>query len=52
MTQTMLMDSKLMDVFWTHAVHTTIHIKIIVMLKTNNEKNPCELLERKTEKYK
>ena len=28
MARTMLMDSKLTDIFWTQAVHTTIHIKI------------------------
>jgi hypothetical protein len=32
MARKMLMDSKLTDVFWEHAVHTTIHIQNIVML--------------------
>jgi transposase InsO family protein len=27
MARTMLMDSKLTDVFWAHAVHTTVHIQ-------------------------
>jgi len=27
MSRTMLMDSKLTDIFWTYAVHTTIHIQ-------------------------
>jgi transposase InsO family protein len=27
MAQTMLMDSKLTDIFWTHAMHTTVHIQ-------------------------
>jgi hypothetical protein len=31
------------DNFWTHAVHTTIHIQNIVMLINNNEKTPYEL---------
>jgi transposase InsO family protein len=26
MSQTMIMDSKLIDVFWVHALNTTIHI--------------------------
>ena len=29
--------------FWTHAVHTTIHIQNRAMLRNNNEKNPYEL---------
>jgi hypothetical protein len=40
MAQTMLMDSKLTDIFWTHAVHTTVHIQNIVILINNNDKNP------------
>jgi hypothetical protein len=43
MAQTMLMDSKLTDIFWTHAVHTTVHIQNRVMLKNNTEKTPYEL---------
>ena len=43
MARTMLMDSKLTDIFWTHAVHTLLHIKNRVMLRNNNEKNPYEL---------
>jgi hypothetical protein len=39
----MLMDSKLTYVFWTHAVHTTIHIQNRVMLKNNIDKTTCEL---------
>jgi hypothetical protein len=42
MAQTMPMDSKLTDIFWTHAVHTTIHIQNRVMLRNNNDKNPYE----------
>ena len=40
MAQTMLMDSKLTDGFWTHAMHTSIHIQNRVMLRNKNEKNP------------
>jgi hypothetical protein len=36
--RTMLMDSKLKNVFWTHVVHTTVHIQNRVMLRNNNEK--------------
>jgi transposase InsO family protein len=43
MTRTMLMDSKLKDVFWEDAMHTTIHIQNIVMLKTNSDKTLYEL---------
>jgi hypothetical protein len=43
MTQTMLMDSKLTDIFWTHGVHTSVHIQNIVMLRNNNDKTPYEL---------
>jgi hypothetical protein len=39
----MVMDSKLTDIFWTHAVHTTIHIQNIVVLRNNNDKTPYEL---------
>jgi hypothetical protein len=27
MDQTMIMDSKFTEFFWTHAVHTTVHIQ-------------------------
>jgi hypothetical protein len=40
MARTMLMDSKLEDVFWTHAVHTTVHIQNKVMLRNNSDKTP------------
>jgi predicted nucleotidyltransferase len=43
MAQTMLMDSKLTDVFWAHAVHTTVHIQNRVMLRNNNDKTPYDL---------
>jgi hypothetical protein len=43
MAQTMLMDSKLKDIFWTQEVHTTIHIQNRVMLRNKTEKTPYEL---------
>jgi hypothetical protein len=43
MAQTMLMDSKLKDIVWTHAVHTTVHIQNRLMLKNNNDKTPYKL---------
>jgi hypothetical protein len=39
----MLMDSKLTDIFWTHAVHTTVHIQNIVMLINTTNKTPYDL---------
>jgi transposase InsO family protein len=38
--RTMLMDSKLTGIFWTYAVHTTIHIQNIVILRNNTDKTP------------
>jgi hypothetical protein len=43
MAQTMLMDSKLTDIFWTHAVHTSVHIQNRVMFRNNNDKTPYKL---------
>jgi transposase InsO family protein len=43
MVRTMLMDSKLIDIFWTQVVHTTIHIQNRVILKNNIDKTPYEL---------
>jgi hypothetical protein len=37
------MDSKLTDIFWTHTMHTTVHIQNRVMLRNNNDKTPYEL---------
>ena len=45
----MLIDSKLIDMFWTHVVHTTVHIQNRVMLRKNNDKNPYELWKGGTE---
>jgi hypothetical protein len=39
----MIMDSKLIDIFWTQAVHIAVHIQNIVMLRNNTDKTPYEL---------
>jgi hypothetical protein len=43
----MIMDSKLTDIFWTHAVHTTTHIQNRVMIINNNDKTPYELWKKR-----
>ena len=43
MTRTMLMDSKLIDIFWTQEVHTIVHFQNRVMLINNTDKTPYEL---------
>jgi hypothetical protein len=43
MARTMLMDSKLTDDFWTHALHNILHIQNRIMLRNNSEKNPYKL---------
>jgi hypothetical protein len=43
MAQTMIMDSKLTDIFWTRVVHTVIHIQKRLMLRNNTDKTPYEL---------
>jgi hypothetical protein len=43
LARTMLMDSKLTDIFWTQAVHTTVHIQNRVMIRNNTDKTPYEL---------
>jgi hypothetical protein len=43
MARTMLMDSKLTDIFWTQEVHTIVHIQNKVMLRNNTDKTPYEL---------
>jgi hypothetical protein len=45
MALTMLLDSKLIDIFWTHAVHTMVHIQNKVILRNNTDKTPYELLK-------
>jgi hypothetical protein len=47
MAQTILMDYKLTDIFWTQAVHTTVHIQNIVMLRNNTDKTPYEQVAEK-----
>jgi hypothetical protein len=43
MARTMLMDSKLTDIFWTRAVHTIVHFQNRVMLRNNTDKTSYEL---------
>jgi hypothetical protein len=43
MAQIILMDSKLIDIIWTHAVHITTHIQNIKILINNNNKTPYAL---------
>jgi hypothetical protein len=43
MAQTMLMDYKLTDIFWTQVVHTTIRIQNRVILRNKIDKTPYEL---------
>jgi hypothetical protein len=42
MDRTMSMDSKLIDVFWEHAVHIIVHIQNIIILINNSDKTPYE----------
>ena len=49
MDQTMLMDSKLIDIFWIHAVHTSVQIQNRVILRNNNDKTPYELWKGSTD---
>jgi hypothetical protein len=39
----MLMDSKMIDIFWTQEVHTSIHIQNRVMLRNNTDKTTYDL---------
>jgi hypothetical protein len=43
MARTMLMDSKLTDIFWTQTMHTIVHIQNRLMLRNNTDKTPYEL---------
>jgi hypothetical protein len=45
----MIMDSKLTYIFWTHGVHTTVHIQNKVMLRKTNDKTPYELWKGSTD---
>jgi hypothetical protein len=50
MARTMVMDSKLTDIFWIHEVHTTIYIQNRVILINNNDKAPYKLWKGSTNK--
>jgi hypothetical protein len=43
MARTMLMDSKLTDIFWTQEMHIEVHIQNRLMLIKNTNKTPYEL---------
>jgi transposase InsO family protein len=43
MAQKMLRDSKLIDIFWTQEVHTSVHIQNRLMFINNTDKTPYEL---------
>jgi hypothetical protein len=43
MVRTMIMDSKLTDIFLTQEVHTSFHIQIRLMLQNNTDKTPYVL---------
>jgi hypothetical protein len=43
MDQTILMDYKLTNIFWTQVVHTSVHIQNRVMVRNNTDKAPYEL---------
>ena len=43
MARTILLDSKLIDIFWTQVAHTIFHIQNRVILINNTEKTPYKL---------
>jgi hypothetical protein len=43
MAKTMLMDSKLEDIFWVQAMHIIVHIQNKGMLRNNSDKTPYKL---------
>jgi hypothetical protein len=43
MAQTMLMDSKLIDIFWKWKVHMSVHIENRLILINNTDKTPHEI---------
>ena len=47
MARTMIIDSKLIDIFWIHAMHMTFHIQNKVILRNNIDKNPYVLWKGK-----
>jgi transposase InsO family protein len=50
MERTMLMDSKLKDIFQVQTMHTIVHIQNIGILRNKSNKTPYETMERKTNK--
>jgi hypothetical protein len=52
MARTMLKYSKLSDIFWAQAVHTTFHILNRGMLRINSDKTPYELWKGKPKNVK
>jgi hypothetical protein len=52
MDRAMLMDSKLKDIFWIHAVNTIFHIQNRLMLQKNTDKTPYELWKGRPENVK
>ena len=52
MARTMLMDSKLTDIFWKHVVHTPVHIQNKVILRNNNERTFYDLWKGRPENVK
>ena len=52
MAWTMIMDSKLIDIFWTQAVHTAVHIQNKVMLRNNTDKTLYGLWKGRPENVK
>jgi transposase InsO family protein len=52
MVRTMLKDSKMKDIFWVQAVHTTVHIQNKGMLINNSDKTPYELWKGSLENMK
>jgi hypothetical protein len=52
MARTILMDYKLTYIFWTHVVHTTVHIQNRVMIRNNTDKTPYKLWKGRPMKVK
>jgi hypothetical protein len=50
--QTILMDYKLTDIFWTQGVHIAVHIQNKVILRNNTHKTPYEPWNGRTENVK
>jgi hypothetical protein len=52
MSRTMIMDSKLIDIFWIEEVHTAVHTQNRVMLRNNTNKTPYDLWKGRPENVK